>query len=211
MNTLNYIVSKYNLNLREKPPIQIRNVGRNNLADLFRELGFTTGAEIGTERGLYAETLCKANPKVKLFCIDPWTTYPGYRDILDQNYMKETYNEARDRLSAFNCKFIKAFSVDAVKKFADGSLDFVYIDGNHEYPYITQDMIEWSKKVRPGGIMAGHDYVTSNKSKPRNQVFWAVNGYMAAYNVRPWFVLGSKDVVPGEIRDKPRSWMLVKK
>jgi predicted O-methyltransferase YrrM len=210
MNTLKYIAEKYKLNLKDHPPIQIPNVGRNNLADLFCELGFKTGVEIGTERGLYAEVLCKANPKAKLFCIDPWKIYPEYRDIVKQNKMDEIYNEAKSRLSAFNCKLIKKFSLDALKDFADESLDFTYIDGNHEYPYITRDIIEWSKKVRPGGIVVGHDYTTSNQLVSRNQVFWAVNGYMNAYNIRSWFILGTKAEVPGEIRDKPRSWMWIK-
>ena len=48
--------------------------------------------------------------------------------------------------------------MDAVKDFADKSLDFVFIDGHHGYDYIKEDIREWSKKVRKGGIVSGHDY-----------------------------------------------------
>ena len=214
MNTLDYIVKKYNLNLDQRLPIQIANIGRDNLAELFFELGYRIGVEIGTERGLYAEVLCKANPKLKLYCIDPWSSYPGYREYVPQKKLDACYDEAKTRLSAFNCELVKALSQDALNDFLDESLDFVYIDGNHEFTYITQDLYSWSKKVKPGGIIAGHDYMI-NKDKPDNRVpchvLWVVNAFMAAYEIRPWFVVGAKDRVPGEVRDKPRSWFYIKK
>ena len=48
--------------------------------------------------------------------------------------------------------------MDAVKDFADRSLDFVYIDANHEPQFVEEDIREWSKKVKVGGIVSGHDY-----------------------------------------------------
>jgi predicted O-methyltransferase YrrM len=211
VNTLDYIVKKYKLDLKQKLPIEIPNFGRDGLAGLFAELGFKKGVEIGTERGIYAEIISRANPKATLYCVDPWAAYEGYRDITKVSEAEAIYAEAKKRLSAYpNCQIIRNFSAKALPKFKDASLDFVYIDGNHEYPFITQDLIEWSKKVRVGGIIAGHDYVTSNQPVPRNQVYHAVNGFMAAYNINPWFVLGRKAEVPGEIRDKPRSFMWIK-
>jgi hypothetical protein len=38
--------------------------------------------------------------------------------------------------------------MDALNDFEDDSLDFVYIDGNHEFPYVAEDLFHWSKKVR---------------------------------------------------------------
>ena len=49
-------------------PIEIPNSNRETLAWLFNQLGFTVGAEIGTERGLYAQVLLDKNPNLQLFC-----------------------------------------------------------------------------------------------------------------------------------------------
>ena len=51
--------------------------GRQLLAELFRDLGFTYGAEIGIETGLYSQKLCEVIPGLKLVCIDPWKEW-GY-------------------------------------------------------------------------------------------------------------------------------------
>lgn len=55
-------------------------------------------------------------------------------------------------------KTIHAGSQDAVKKFEDNSLDFVYIDAEHSYKAVKEDIKEWMPKVKSGGIIAGHDY-----------------------------------------------------
>jgi hypothetical protein len=215
MDTLSHIVNKYNLTVGRlhfdgTPPIEIPNMGRNNLAELFGELGYKVGAEIGTERGLFAEVMCKANPGVKLFCIDAWRVYPGYRDYQNTGILEGRHAQAQTRLSPYNVELINAYSMDAVKDFADNSLDFVYIDANHEYPWVTEDVIHWSKKVRSGGIVSGHDYYTSAIKDSRCQVIPAIKGYTEAYRINPWFLVGTKAKTPGLIRDNSRSWFWVK-
>ena len=49
-------------------------------------------------------------------------------------------------------------SVEASKRYADASLDFCFIDANHEYGAVAADIDAWRPKVKPGGIIAGHDY-----------------------------------------------------
>ncbi len=212
MNTLDYITKKYNLDLSLQSPIEIPNMGRNNLADLFAELKFKTGAEIGTERGLFAEVICRANPNPRLYCIDAWKAYKGYREHVTQELLDEIYEDAKKRLTHFKCKLIKAFSADAVKKFADESLDFVYIDGNHTYPFVIEDITIWSKKVRPDGIVAGHDFMTpSNNRVMQFGVVQAVREFTKSQNINHWFLIGRQAKIPGEIRDNSRSWMWIQK
>jgi predicted O-methyltransferase YrrM len=67
--------------------------------------------------------------------------------------------------------------MEAVKDFKDESLDFVFIDGNHQYSYVLEDITEWSKKVRSGGIVSGHDYFEFLD----NGVIRAVNEYVKQY------------------------------
>jgi hypothetical protein len=224
MNTLDYILDKFNIVYPEveycadgegevihtKMPIEIPNFGRDQLAVLFAELGFTMGAEIGVEQGVYSEILCRANPKLKLYSIDAWKAYRGYRDHTRQEKLDMFYKITQARLSGFNYELIRKFSMDAVKDFKDNSLDFVYIDGNHDFLNVTNDIYHWSKKVRPGGIISGHDFVKRRDEMAHVHVRMVLNGYTDAYKIRPWFVLGREAVVEGEIRDGSRSWMWVK-
>ena len=57
-----------------------------------------------------------------------------------------------------NVKFINDYSSKASEKIEDGSLDLVFIDANHEYDCIKEDIALWTPKVRKGGIISGHDY-----------------------------------------------------
>ena len=210
MNTLRLIADKYGLDLYRKSPIEIPNVGRDDLAALFAELGFTSGAEIGVEQGLYSETLCKVNPGLRLYSIDAWKAYKGYRDHVTQGKLDGFYQVTQERLSSYRVSLIRKFSVEALQDFNDGTLDFVYIDANHELPFVMFDIIEWSKKVRKDGIVAGHDYYKSTRFDTKNHVTYAVNAYVQSYRIHPWFLAGSKEKRLGETRDDSRSWMLVK-
>lgn len=211
MNTLDYIIKKYNIDLNGVLPIEIPNVGRNDLAALLRELGFKVGVEVGVAAGDYSRLLCVANPQMKIYGVDLWKTYGDY-----SNYTARRLNlfceQAKTQLAPFsNYEIIKELSADAVKRFADGSLDFVYIDANHQDPYVTEDMVEWSKKVRSGGIVSGHDYfkqevVVNNKC----DVIEATQKYTKDNNIKPWFILGLSEKMPGLVRDSSRSWFWVK-
>jgi len=212
MNTLDYIFHKYQLNPNaNRMPIEIPNVGRDDLAGLFAELGFTTGAEIGVQTGLYSEVLCQGNPNLHLYCVDAWEPYSRYREHTTKKTMDAFLEEAQARLGPYQCTLIKKFSMDAVKDFSPESLDFVYIDANHEFRHVVDDIHEWSGKVRSGGIVSGHDYLGRASPVYNVHVIEAVNGYTRAYGIRPWFVLGTKEIKPDEKRDQPRSWMWVKR
>lgn len=210
MNTIDYILDTYDIAYDDttKMPIEIPNVGRDNLSGLFHELGFSVGAEIGVEQGIFSESLCRDNPGLTLYSIDPWEAYPGYRLNISQQQVSQYYEEAKKRLTPYHCILIKKFSLDAMKDFPDRSLDFVYIDGNHNFQHCANDIIEWSQKIKFGGIIAGHDYVR-HKRPTGMHVVEVVNAYTDAYDIKPWFVLGTKAKREGHIRDDVRSFMWV--
>ena len=135
---------------------------RVDLARYFAALGFTMGAEIGVERGLYAEVLCREIPNLRLLAVDAWTAYSGYREHVTQAKLDAFWAEAQERLAPYGATVVKAFSVEAARHIPDGSLDFVYIDGNHMYDQVWADLTAWVPKVRSGGIVAGHDYGRSS-------------------------------------------------
>lgn len=209
MNTLDYILTKYNLSSSTPSPIEIRNTNRETLTVIIAELGFKEGAEVGTERGLYADMICRNNPGVKLHCVDPWEAYKGYRDHVSQDKLDGFYDHAKALLEPHGCVLHRGYSLDVVNEFKDNSLDFAYIDANHELSYVLRDIVEWHKKVKPGGIVAGHDY-RRFKKQCLSHVVEAMFAYTEAYRISPWFVLGSKDKQEGELRDGARSWFYVK-
>lgn len=114
---------------------------------------YKVGAEIGVWRGLFTRAICKYNPQIKLYAIDSWKD-----GMVNGRKMDFWYKDAVKRLSSYKCEIIRNNSMDVVKKFADGTLDFVYIDASHESKDVEDDIREWSRKVRKGGIVAGHDY-----------------------------------------------------
>lgn len=176
--------------------------GRAWLAEHFAHLGFTRGVEVGTEQGEYAEVLCKANPGLDLTCVDAWTAYHGYREHVSQEKLDGFRDATVERLKPYDCTILNAFSVDAARGWTDGSLDFVYIDASHRYEQVVADIAAWEPKVRPGGIVAGHDFRhIKGKAGAVFGVVEAVRGWTKAYGINPWFVLRG---------DKSPSWMWVK-
>lgn len=195
MNTLDYILHMFHQPVLGNNPVRIQNFDRNMLAKLFYELEFKRGVEIGTEKGYYAETLCKENPQMKLFCVDPWAASEDYLEHRANGKHESNYRQTLERMRPYNCELIRKPSMEAVKDFENESLDFVYIDGDHSFAGVANDILQWSKKVRPGGIIAGHDYEELNHhGKPNltHHVIEAVDGWTKAYKISPWFLLSDE-------------------
>lgn len=209
MTTLELIEQRFQLDA-DKGYIEIPNANRLTLAKLFQELDFKIGVEIGVERALYSKQLCEANPGLKLYCVDPWLAYSGYREHVSQDKLDDFYRISQERLSKFDAHLIRKTSVEASKDFENRSLDFVYIDGNHDFGHTAEDLYHWTPKVRKGGIVAGHDYIKRKNPEYKMHVIDVVNAYVSAYKISPLFIVGRKDKLPGELRDDSRSWFFVK-
>ena len=146
-----------------------RMTNRIELAKLFARLGFTRGAEIGVCWGRYSEILCRTNPNLKLLAVDDWR----------RNRTHRSYAGTKRRLAKLNVTIDRRSSMDAVVDVADESLDFVFIAADHKYTSVCNDIQEWSKKVRIGGIVSGHDYY---KTRGENLgVINAVDEYVAKH------------------------------
>lgn len=215
MSNLEYITKKYNIDVGNQYFIDIPEmIGSVDLAKLFAELGFKTGVEIGTDQGEYAEVLLKTIPNLFLHCIDPWKAEvyeKGYQpeSYEKQEYFDKRYLETQERLLPYsNTNVWRTTSMEAIISFPDNSLDFVYIDGNHDFLNVAQDIHFWLKKVKPGGILSGHDYVCYPARK-FNHVKKVVNAYTTAYHLLPVFLVTPTD--KGIRRDRFRSWFFVKK
>lgn len=160
----------------------------------FASLGFTRGAEIGVAEGHLSEAMFKAIPNLHLFCVDIWSPYPGNAWSGSKERNDSHYKKTVERLVNYNATILREMSMDAVKKFDDESLDFVYIDANHSFDYVIQDLIEWSKKVRRGGIVSGDDYYHFRKAG----VIEAVDAYTKAHGIK----FSLTDPYPDKIKDR---------
>ena len=150
---------------------------RIDLAKFFNEKGFKKGAEIGVVDGRFSEILCQQNPNLKLCCIDLWDVYED--SWRTENHQINTYNEAFKKLFPYGVQMIKKTSIEASFDFKDEELDFVFIDGSHTFDYVMIDIILWSKKVKKGGIVSGHDYCHFTNSG----VIEAVNKYCEIHKI----------------------------
>lgn len=121
------------------------------------------GAEIGVHRGDNAYDLLCRWVGQKLLLVDPYTTGYSPKDFASAaNRDREAdFAYARKKLAPFakRTEFMRMSSVDAAARVADESMDFVYIDGNHEYSAVVLDLTTWWPKLKDGGVLAGHDIV----------------------------------------------------
>jgi hypothetical protein len=188
-------------------PLEIPGVGRNDLPTLMNKMGVEYAAEIGVERAVFSRVLMRGTA-IRLTLVDPWLSYPGYRDHVSQEKLDGFYADVMTfsvEFGSHGIEVMREFSTIAAQKFNDGSLDFVYIDANHNLPNVIADINAWLPKVRSGGIIAGHDY-RKPKNNIQHHVVEAVNAWTYAYRVSPWYLLGAKDD-PG--RDQNRTWLWV--
>jgi len=207
--TLKYITEKFRLDATRKSPIEIRNINRTIMAQTIYELKFKVGAEVGVAQGDHAKTLCELNPGLKLYCIDVWDRYPGYNEY--GNRIRRYYQLAKASLSQYDTVLIKKSSMDAVADFADESLDFVYIDAAHDFKNVADDICEWTKKVRIGGIVFGHDYKRSRDTGERHPVDVkdVVQAYTYSHSITPWFIL-KNDISDPRFDIETPGWMFVR-
>jgi hypothetical protein len=108
--------------------------------------------EIGAFAGESAEVFSRYFSAVH--CVDPWKDFLG-----DYTSLEEIEWSFDERVAACgNIVKHKGTSEEFAPTVEEGSLDFVYIDGNHDYESVRQDIALWTPKVRSGGFVGGHDY-----------------------------------------------------
>ena len=154
--------------------VEIPDAGRDDLPKFLFESGYRVGVEVGVNQGEFGIKLCQSG--LKVYGIDPYIVYPGYKD--PESY-ESHYGEAIANLKGYDYTIIKKFSMDALADFKDESLDFVYIDANHGYESVKEDIAMWWPKVKRGGMLSGHDYAV----RPSFGVVQAVNEFLIEHNL----------------------------
>ena len=179
---------------------------RIELAEYFNKLGFKRGAEIGVCTGRYSRILLEKIDGLHLMGVDPYVPYKGYTDFRKQSTHDTNLALARQATADFpNYTLVLAFGHDAAQWVGEGVLDFVFIDGNHQYDDVKQDIEDWAPKVRKGGILSGHDYY--NFKSGRGGVVQAVDEFAAKHG----YEVNSTGWTEGAHRDdKQPDWYIIK-
>ena len=135
---------------------------RYEFAKYLKENDYRMGIEIGSYKGLYSKYLLD-NWKGYLYMVDVWKKLPDseYVDMSNQENPKEIILDVFDNLSGYEDRttLIRAESNAASYLFKDEYFDFIYIDANHKYSYVMRDIKIWYPKLKPGGVLAGHDWI----------------------------------------------------
>ncbi|MDB4587554.1 class I SAM-dependent methyltransferase [bacterium] len=118
-------------------------------------------AEIGVFRGDFSEFMLKMDPS-KLYLVDPWVSImdiPARWHAIDQGELDLIKQNVVNKFSSDNrVEIIEKYSIDALDDFEDGSFDWIYLDANHSYSFIQQDLENWWTKLKTGGTMCGNAY-----------------------------------------------------
>src|SRR3990167_9075686 len=91
VDPLDYILAKFGLDITNPLPIRVHLSRHGGLTKLWHELSYKVGAEIGVEQGYFSKEICRDNPGVRLFCIDPWQAYSRYKDHVSQEKLDGFY------------------------------------------------------------------------------------------------------------------------
>ena len=165
---------------------------RTAFPEFLKSIGCRTGAEIGVHTGAYTAIFAQ-HLTGTFYAIDPWMCWPehvcsggAYREKYHPGAIEKTEQsrlKALSRIEKYNhVKVVRQTSLEASIGIPDDSLDMVYVDGNHLYPYVWIDLWNYWPKLREGGIMSGHDLNFSSVTK-------AVQEFVAKANVPYWYVM----------------------
>ena len=142
-------------------------------------------AEIGVSRGKFTAEIMAANRPRKLHLVDVWAS-ERYTDALRQR-VEQTYAA---EIAADSVEINRGYSIEVGRTFPDAYFDWIYIDTDHSYPTTRDELAVYESKMKPGGIIAGHDYVMGNwRGSLKFGVIEAVHEFCLA---RSWELLLSR-------------------
>jgi len=150
-------------------------------------------AEIGVYTGENSLNILKNVKPKELILIDPWT-YD--KEVLKKNFTGEEGNYQQDWDARYkftkqrmknkkNVKIMRGKSQDELNKFSDNYFDWIYIDGDHSFEGVLEDLKTSFHKVKPSGYITGDDYRVGEKANRTQQnVAKAVKYFVENYPVK---------------------------
>ncbi len=115
-------------------------------------------AEIGVDKGDFTERILSECAPLKLHLVDAWGDSLRYHDGLKEFVKRKFINEIEQKKVEMNI----GFSTTVLKEFSDHYFDWVYLDTTHTYETTRDELNILRNKIKPGGIISGHDYTIGN-------------------------------------------------
>ena len=143
--------------------IKLNNTREELIPTILNKVGAKVGVEVGVFKAQFSKHLLDNWPG-ELWLVDPWRAFEeheGYIDASNHKVHQTAYLEAMQRIEGLESRafMLRGLSSDMAQRFEDESLDFVYIDGNHAYDWVKEDISLWWPKLKPGALLMGHDYL----------------------------------------------------
>ena len=185
---------------------------------------FDLVVEIGTRNGDSTLSLNKWATIKRLVTIDPYLQYEDYEhDGSWETSTDKTYEKTKEVLSYYpNIEMIRGKSSEVVDNFVDESIDFLFIDGNHSYDYVLEDLELYYPKVKRGGVITGDDYFMNKNAYRKKMVQEAVNDFAEKYSLEllhPSYMVDDMSCTPINPRltdrrcfhgEYPKNWTFIK-
>lgn len=135
-------------------------------------------AEIGVNEGGFSEKILSICKPKKLVLIDVWASkryHGGLFELVQRRFA--TY------IAEGRVEIMRDYSFAAIEKCAPQFFDWVYLDTDHSYETTHRELELLRPKMKPGGIIAGHDYIIGNwNDGVRYGVIEAVREFSIKYN-----------------------------
>lgn len=157
-------------------------------------------AEIGVHEGEFSRQILTTVEPRRLHLIDPWKQGEGLfgnQAAREQTSMDERYLKVKDQfaeeIAANRVLMHRALSDEIVDDFEDSYFDWIYIDGNHLYEFVKQDLEFYYPKVKNGGYITGDDY--GNKGWWDNGIKKAVDEFVLLRSEVTFEVKGTQFII----------------
>lgn len=139
---------------------------RGKLATILESEQAHVGVEIGVQAGYFAETILRQwSHNTKYYLVDIWAPLTNYLDAanVEQDEQNRIFRQAQENLKPYSNQtvFLKMTTLEGAEHIEDDSVDYIYVDARHDYCGVRQDLDAYWPKLKHGGILAGHDFVTN--------------------------------------------------
>ena len=149
------------------------------VSKVINDNNFKKCAEVGIGYGLHAKEILDNTNVEHLYLIDPYHFYPNDRfvdDVMDCGGFEILAKNVKLNLDVHKSKYTwyrKCSTEVTNDEIPNNFLDLVFIDGDHSYIAVTNDLNFWWKKIRKGGWLMGDDYSSMWPSTKRAVDDWA--------------------------------------
>lgn len=179
--------------------------------EYIKDIKDIVGVEVGVYKGGNARRLMSLGFS-KLYLIDPYIPFNNY-----QFNTKDKMNSAlelmlermKPHLESGRVEFIRETSVEGSKLFPDKHFDYIYIDGNHRYDTVKEDLKAWYPKLKKGGIFSGHDYVSPSVAKACKEFAKAKGLKLISWAEPRPFDYMDKERKIDDVPDSDKDWVMV--